>query len=256
MQARRQPRPPTGRPGWQRQQLVRRVRERPPRPPGPAPARTSGPPPRCTLAPPTASNITAAKPTAANRAASAISAPPGRRDPQTVVTLEASRTARRTASGSPQPAGQVAPTSQSARAPSAFSRATPAGPPSARSRVRVHAQAGQELLASPGLGRVDQVARAPDRDIIAAERRRDLVRRRRTAGEPQQRPVVDLGLPDARRAPPAGPVRSPASTPASPRPADDHASGRSPPTAPRPRPPCQSSRPRRKSRDQRAMMAA
>ena len=41
-------------------------------------------------------------------------------------------------------------------------------------------------------GRVDQVAARPDNDVVAAERRGELVRRRGTAGEPQERRVVDV----------------------------------------------------------------
>ena len=61
--------------------------------------------------------------------------------------------------------------------------------------ARAHVWAGQELLRLSRHGRVDQVASRPHRDIVAAERRRYLVRRRRAANEPQQRPVVDLPLP-------------------------------------------------------------
>ena len=59
---------------------------------------------------------------------------------------------------------------------------------------RVHAQASQELHGLGRLGRIDEVSPGADHDVVAAEHRGDLVRGRRTAGEPHQRPVVDLAL--------------------------------------------------------------
>jgi hypothetical protein len=59
---------------------------------------------------------------------------------------------------------------------------------------RVHARAGQELHGLGRLGRIDEVSPGADHDVVAAEHRGDLVRGRRTAGEPQQRAVVDLAL--------------------------------------------------------------
>ena len=59
---------------------------------------------------------------------------------------------------------------------------------------RVYAQARQELHRLARLGRIDQVSPGADHDVIAAEHGGDLVRRRGTAGEPHQRPVVHLAL--------------------------------------------------------------
>jgi hypothetical protein len=56
----------------------------------------------------------------------------------------------------------------------------------------INAQACQELQRLARLGRVDQVTTGADHDVIAAEHRGDLVRRRRAAGEPHQRAVVHL----------------------------------------------------------------
>ena len=58
----------------------------------------------------------------------------------------------------------------------------------------IHAKARKELHRLCRHRRVDQVAAGPDDDVITAECRGDLMRRRRAPGEPQQRPVVDLAL--------------------------------------------------------------
>ena len=44
------------------------------------------------------------------------------------------------------------------------------------------------------LGRIDQITTSADHDVIPAEHRGDLVRRRGAAGEPHQRSVIDLDL--------------------------------------------------------------
>ena len=105
--------------------------------------------------------------------------------------------ARPTSSGNRSRPAKPAPTSQSARAPSAFSLATPPGPPSARNWSALTPRPPRNRCARlPRHSRIDQVACRPHRDIITAERRRYLVRRRRAPDEPQQRPVINLALPD------------------------------------------------------------
>ena len=73
-------------------------------------------------------------------------------------------------------------------------------PPDARRAAQclqsrsVNTQARQELQRLTRLGRIDQVTASADHDVIPAEHRGDLMRRRGAAGEPHQRSVIDLDL--------------------------------------------------------------
>ena len=147
---------------------------------------------RASSTPPTASNMTAQYPTAANRAASDTSSGSSGRCATTVEPLE--RVEHRKSHGlrQPQPSGQVR---------SHFAVGSGAGDDQSRHArgtaqdaelLDAVAEAGEEPHRLRGTCRVGEVAARPDEDVVATECDCHLVRRRRAAGEPQQRPVVDV----------------------------------------------------------------
>ena len=71
----------------------------------------------------------------------------------------------------------------------------------------INTQARQELQRLARLGRVDQITAGADHDVIPAEHRGDLMRRRGAAGEPHQRSVIDLDLTSYIQSRPPGQLR-------------------------------------------------
>jgi hypothetical protein len=119
---------------------------------------------------------------------------PARRDTVTVEPLEAVQHRPPDCLRQPQPSRQI-------RADLAV-RPRPLGlqpPDASRAAQRpqprgVNTQARQELQRLARLGRIDQITAGTDHDVIPAEHRGDLMRRRRAAGEPHQGAVIDLTL--------------------------------------------------------------
>ena len=121
-----------------------------------------------------------------------LRASPARRDAVAVETLETVQHSPPDRVRQPQASRQIRADLAVRPRPLSFQPPDTCRPAQRPQPRGVNAQACQELQRLTRLGRVDQVTTSPDHDVITAEHRGDLMRRRSAAGEPHQRAVVHL----------------------------------------------------------------